>query len=89
VLIRHDDGLISEYIHLKQNSAWVKAGDIVFAGDTIAQTGDTGDVGTWEHLHFDINYCGDNWACDTQPVTFRNTSPNPEGLKFDQHYTAF
>ncbi|MCE7996295.1 MAG: M23 family metallopeptidase [Roseivirga sp.] len=88
VQIRHNNGLVSEYVHLAQNSARFSAGQQVVAGDTIAFTGDTGDVGSFPHLHFDINPCANNLACDTRPVTFRNTTANPDGLIFNTHYEA-
>lgn len=88
VQVAHSDGTISEYVHLAPNSAWVVKGQQVNAGDTLAQTGDTGDVGTWPHVHFDINRCGNNLACDTEPITFNNTSPHPVGLQHNVHYKA-
>lgn len=88
VQIRHNNGLVSEYVHLAQNSARFAAGQQVVAGDTIAFTGDTGDVGSFPHLHFDINPCANNLACDTRPVTFRNTAANPDGLIFNIRYEA-
>lgn len=87
--VRHSDGMVSEYVHLAQHSSRVSVGQRVVAGDTLALTGDTGDVGTWPHLHFDINRCANNLACDTEPVTFHNTSPNPNGLILNQVYEAF
>ena len=51
-------------------------------------TGDTGDVGTFPHVHFNITTCGNNLGCDTLPVTFRNTSPNPNGLVQGESYEA-
>ncbi len=88
IQVKHSDGMISEYVHLEMNSQFVRVGHLVEAGDTLARTGDTGDVGTWPHLHFDINRCGDNLRCDTSPITFRNTRPHPEGLVFDEFYEA-
>ena len=49
--IEHLNGEISEYEHLKQNSAKVKVGDKVTKGQPIALVGNTG----WSecaHLHF-------------------------------------
>lgn len=86
--VRHSDGMVSEYVHLAQNSARVVVGQQVSPGDTLALTGDTGDVGTWPHLHFDINPCANNLACDTRPVTFRNTSAHPNGLQLNERYEA-
>ena len=88
IQIIHDDGEISEYIHLEQGSARVTMGHFVKAGDTLALTGDTGYIGAYPHLLFDINRCGNNFACETLPVTFRNTKANPNGLIFNQRYEA-
>lgn len=44
--------------------------------------------GAFPHLHFDISPCADNLGCDTPPVTFRNTTPNPNGLRENTFYEA-
>lgn len=88
ILIRHSDGMISEYVHLAENGNFVEVGEKVLRGDTIAITGDTGDVGTYPHVHFDINPCGNNLTCGTVPVTFSNTSSNVNGLIEDERYEA-
>lgn len=86
--IEHADGIASEYIHLEQFGNLVEVGDLVAAGDPVAITGDTGDVGTYPHVHFDLTPCGSNLACNTLPVTFRNTTPNPNGLSENVVYEA-
>lgn len=86
--IRHVDGVFSDYVHLAQGGNLVGLGDVVRAGDPVAITGDTGDIGNSPHLHFNITTCGDNLRCDTLPVTFRNTAANPEGLKYNVFYEA-
>ncbi len=86
--IDHGDGTIASYVHLAQGGNLVALGDTVSAGTPIAITGDTGDLGAYPHVHFDIHPCGSNLECRTLPVTFRNTEPNPEGLVQDQVYTA-
>ena len=88
VQITHPDGTVGDYVHLAPSGNLVELDDVVLAGDAIARTGDTGDVGTFPHLHINITTCGNNLACDTLPLTFRNTSPNPNGLIQDQHYEA-
>lgn len=88
VQVRHDDGNISEYVHLWPNSQFFQVGDRVVKGDTLALTGDTGDVGDFPHLHFDISPCGNNLTCGTVAVTFSNTTANPNGLIQNQVYTA-
>jgi murein DD-endopeptidase MepM/ murein hydrolase activator NlpD len=86
--VQHEDGIASEYIHLEQFGNLVDVGDMVTAGDPVAITGDTGDVGAFAHVHFDIIPCGSNFACNTLPVTFRNTTPNPNGLIENVIYEA-
>jgi murein DD-endopeptidase MepM/ murein hydrolase activator NlpD len=86
--ITHPDGTVGDYVHLAPAGNLVELGIMVQAGDAIARTGDTGDVGDFPHLHFNITPCANNLACDTLPVTFRNTSPNPSGLIQNQHYEA-
>ena len=86
--ITHSDGTVGDYVHLAPAGNLVELGQMVQAGDAIARTGDTGDVGAFPHLHFNITNCGNNLACDTLPLTFRNTSPNPSGLIQGQHYEA-
>lgn len=51
ILLYHNDGTFSEYIHLKQNGVLVQEGDVVKENDLIAYSGNTG----WSngpHLHF-------------------------------------
>lgn len=72
---------MSEHVHLAQNGSVVEIGDSVRAGYPVAITGDTGDVGAFPHLHFDISPCAKNLSCDTLLVTFRNTTANPNGLR--------
>jgi len=55
VLIDHQDGFRSIYMHL--NSRSVSAGQIVSAGQNIGTTGSTG-VSTGDHLHFGISLNG-------------------------------
>ena len=51
--IRHDNGYVSEYGHLKKDSERVKVGSKVKRGDIIALMGGTGKV-TGNHLHFGL-----------------------------------
>lgn len=51
IIIKHDDGYISVYGHLKENIA--KEDDEVKAGDVIAHSGTSG-ASTGPHLHFEI-----------------------------------
>src|SRR5690606_21122178 len=42
VIIDHGNGYYTQYLHLAQNSARVREGDLVAAGDIIALSGNTG-----------------------------------------------
>lgn len=56
VAIKHDDGLITRYQHLKYNSLKVKKGDRVTRGQKIGVYGrPTTGNSTGCHLHFDIS----------------------------------
>jgi len=51
IRILHDDGTMAVYAHLKVESARVKPGQRVSAGQVIAESGNTG-LSTGPHLHF-------------------------------------
>ncbi len=51
VEVDHGDGYMTRYAHHSEN--FVEAGDVVDAGDALAQTGNTGRS-TGTHLHFEI-----------------------------------
>ena len=95
VFIKHSDGTIGRYFHLTRLGALVEVGDSVRQGHEIARSGNTGQS-PMPHLHFDVQMCGLNMPPDynrlpcgqTLPVTFRNTSRHPCGLKTGRSYTA-
>lgn len=53
IVIDHQDGTFSNYLHLQAHSARVSLGDTVCAGRVIASSGNTG-FSTGPHLHFDV-----------------------------------
>jgi hypothetical protein len=53
VIVRHADGNVSEYLHIKQNGAMVEKGQKILRGDLIAFSGNTGNSGG-PHLHFGL-----------------------------------
>lgn len=56
IVIQHPQNIVSVYKH---NSAVLKkTGEIVKAGDPIAILGDTGEMSTGPHLHFELWYNG-------------------------------
>lgn len=87
VKVRPADGSIAAYSHL--HSTLVRVGEEVRAGSPIGLSGNTGQTGGIPHLHFHVAPCSEPVHCGTIPITFRNTSPNPNGLQFNQDYTAY
>ena len=53
ILIEHAQDEYSAYLHLRENSATVRAGDVVRRGQHIADVGNTGDS-FGAHLHFQV-----------------------------------
>jgi murein DD-endopeptidase MepM/ murein hydrolase activator NlpD len=53
VMLYHNDGLFTQYVHLKKNGALVKKGDSVKKGQPIGYSGNTG-MSTEPHLHFGV-----------------------------------
>jgi len=74
IIIRHEDGELSRYVHLTRHGALVEEGQPVAAGDTIARSGDSGRS-AFPHLHFDVSdRCGFE-GCHTIPSAFLNARP--------------
>lgn len=80
VILRHEGGEHSHYVHLKQGSVKVKAGDTVKRGQVIGQLGHTGNS-TEPHLHFQLTDGPDPLYSRGLPIVFKNTSV--EGLGLD------
>ncbi|MBX7245574.1 MAG: M23 family metallopeptidase [Candidatus Sumerlaeaceae bacterium] len=53
IVVDHGNGIFTQYLHLARNSAKVKEGDAVKAGEVIALSGNTGYSST-PHLHFQV-----------------------------------
>ena len=74
LIIEHDDGELSRYIHLRQDGVLVAEGERVAAGDTVALSGNSGRS-VFPHLHFDVaDRCGAD-GCRTRPAAFLNAEP--------------
>lgn len=54
ILIKHSDGELSYYAHLKKGSALVKEGDTIKKGARIAVVGSSGKYVDFPHLHFQV-----------------------------------
>ena len=93
VMIRHADGTVARYLHLRRGGALVAVGVRVEQGQRIAYSGNSGQTGG-PHLHFDVQQCGPNLPpaynalpCEqTVPVNIRNTGSNACGLVPGQRY---
>lgn len=58
VMIEHNDGTITLYAHLYENSITVREGDTVLQGQVIGKMGSSGHS-TGSHLHFEVRVNGD------------------------------
>ena len=56
VVIQHDKDLVTEYKHCAK--ILKKVGDVVLSGDAIAIVGNTGELSTGPHLHFELWHKG-------------------------------
>lgn len=64
VVVQHKENLLSIYKHMEQ--LFINTGDRVYAGDMLGIVGNTGELTTGPHLHFELWYKG-------QPI-------NPENI---------
>jgi murein DD-endopeptidase MepM/ murein hydrolase activator NlpD len=72
VILRHAGGEFSHYVHLKQGSVRVKAGDTVTRGQVLGQLGHTGNS-TEPHLHFQLTDGPDPMYSRGIPITFKSS----------------
>ncbi len=86
--VLQEDGTYAAYVHLTTDGALVDIGDSVAQGQPIALSGNSGSTGGLPHLHLQLGMCRERNSCDTLPVTFRNTDPNPLGLIMGEFYVA-
>lgn len=89
VVLRDEDGYFMHYQHLTLNGAIVEEGDLVEKGDPIGYSGASGSAG-YPHLHFVATRIG-SWMfpyTTSYPITFSNTTANPNSLLLGQTYEA-
>jgi murein DD-endopeptidase MepM/ murein hydrolase activator NlpD len=70
VLIRHSDGTLGHYCHLKKGGVCVKPGETVRTGQLIAHSGNTG-FSSGPHLHFSVFKTKDGKERLSIPVKFK------------------
>lgn len=87
VLIRHDDGTLGHYCHLKKGSCLVKVGQTVAAGDIIARSGNTG-FSSGPHLHFCVFKTKSGRERVSIPVQFQTAADKATTLASGRAYRA-
>lgn len=83
VMLRHADGLFSEYNHLQLDGVKVKLGDRVKAGQLLGLSGNTGYTSR-PHLHFSVFYNVDGTFRVTVPIVFDATGSSEAGSQKDE-----
>jgi len=66
VMVAHDDGSLSRYLHIQPGSAKVTLGQRVQRGEILALSGNTG-MSAGPHLHFEVAKPGSNLVTTTMP----------------------
>lgn len=69
VMIKHEDGTIAQYVHLRHMGVAVSLGDKVRTGELIGYSGDTG-YSSGPHLHFEVFRITEDLERLTIPVQF-------------------
>ncbi len=90
VLIRHDDGTIGSYFHLRPGGVSVRPGQTVRRGQPIGRSGFTG-YATEPHLHFHVMAPLNGHAHRSFPFVFKTSPVDEKGHPPEQGvaYTAF
>jgi len=83
IVIDHGDGTSGLYLHLAKNGVFVRPGDIVWQGQIIGTSGDTGLTcsdhgrGSGLHLHFQVERTEPNhYFTQSLPIAFDDISDN-------------
>jgi hypothetical protein len=85
VLIRHDDGTIAEYAHLRKDGVNLLIGDWIRAGSVIGYSGNTGYT-SGPHLHFEVYKPLDGSRIETYPVKFHTAEGDLPELEEGRAY---
>ena len=75
IRVRHEDGTIAEYYHLKPQGVLVKQGDPIKAGEIIGYSGQTG-FASEPHLHVAVYFIDSKGVKNTVPIVF-DTDQDP------------
>lgn len=87
VLIRHDDGTLGHYCHLKQGGVKVSPGQRVTTGQPIALSGNTG-FSSGAHLHFCVFKTLNGRQRESLPVQFKDSTGQAVELVEGRRYKA-
>jgi len=92
VVLKDEDFYFLQYQHLTHNGALVEEGDFVEIGDPIGYSGASG-LAAYPHLHFvgtdwDYNKPYGTYEYTSFPITFSNTTSNPNSLIQNKTYEA-
>jgi len=87
VLIRHDDGTLAHYCHLKQGGCVVHPGQSIQAGELIAHSGNTG-FSSGPHLHFCVFKTRNGRERESIPVKFKTANETAITLRTGRNYKA-
>lgn len=84
VAVKHDDGTIAYYLHLKKGGSKVNVGDHVEQGQVIALSGHVGNS-MMPHLHFHVR---DAEKKVTIPITFADVATDSGIPRMFKRYTS-
>ena len=87
VIIRHDDGTLAQYCHLKKGGCVVIPGQVVTTGQLIAHSGNTGFT-SGAHLHFCVFKTKNGRERMTVPTKFQTATDAAATLAEGNTYRA-
>lgn len=84
VVIRHEDGTLACYAHIKKDGSYVAVGDKIQQGQVIAASGNVGNS-MFPHLHFHVT---DPKTRETIPITFADVKSDAGIPRMFKRYTS-